>query len=134
MIRLSAKTIPEAPKRLVASCAFAALLAAACSSPATPTTATRRSQEEIQKTVRASFDSLQRCYDEALRRTPTLSARVTTRFTIGMQGKVLDVDTDTPPNADAFGECLELSFRAMTFSANHAQQRVTYPIDFTPAP
>jgi TonB family protein len=105
----------------------------ACEPAASPEGATRRSQEEIQRTVRASFGSLEACYDQALARTPSLRGRVTTRFTIGSAGKVVDVETDLPEAQSAFSDCLEDAFRAIAFSPAHAEQRVTYPVDFSPA-
>lgn len=106
---------------------------AACSPASSPSSPTRRPQEEIQRTVHEGFGALEACYDDALRVTPTLSLRVTTRFTVGREGKVVDVESDAPSNPPGFADCLEQAFAGITFSKGHAEQRVTYPIDFSPA-
>lgn len=113
--------------------------------------------EVIQKTVRANFDGLRRCYEEGLGRNPKLAGKISTRFVIELDGHVSSAIEihDTPPDPltaslprsditdgreaprfpDAKVEaCVVARFTTMTFPKPEGGiVTVVYPVVFDPA-
>ncbi len=93
----------------------------------------RYAPEVIQGVVRASFAPLRFCYETARQKDPKLEGRTVTRFTIGRDGKVENVETTGdafPPETLA---CIALRFREMTFPPpEHGVVTVAYPVVFSP--
>ena len=88
----------------------------------------------IQRIVRQNFGRFRNCYESALRTNPSLTGRISTRFTIGRDGSVaqsMDAGSDLPDqNAVA---CVVRSFNSLSFpSPEGGVATVTYPIIFTP--
>ncbi len=95
----------------------------------------RLSTEVIQGPVRAAFGRFRRCYDEGLRKTPTLQGRVAIKFVIDATGAVSSV-TDggselTDPTVLA---CVAQVFKTLKFPAPGGIVTVAYPIHFAPGP
>ncbi len=90
---------------------------------------------EIQRLVRESYPQLRACYETGLARFPTLSGRVSTRFTIGSDGGVADVWTEENELADCeVVACMRKCFKGLTFPEPEGGGIVTvvYPIMFAP--
>jgi hypothetical protein len=94
----------------------------------------RLAPEVIQRGVRDHFSDFRRCYEDGLRRDPTLVGRAQMRFVIGRDGKVSSVSSagsDLPDLASR--ACLRRAFARMEFPAPSCGiVTVTYPIQFSP--
>jgi hypothetical protein len=96
--------------------------------------------EDIQKIVRAHFDTFRACYEQGLARQETLSGRVKTRFVIGLDGTVKSVTLDctTMPD-DVAVECIEKGFAGLRFpeptggGPDAGGITVVYPLQFNAA-
>lgn len=112
----------------------------------------RLAPSEIQRVVRARFSSMRLCYEEGLRRDPTLTGRVSVRFVIGRDGKVAAAgpyaledasSTDAapagvaplPPMRDAaVTACVVDLFKQLVFpQPDGGIVTVVYPIMFSPS-
>ena len=59
-------------------------------------------QEVVRRVVRRSFDRFRHCYEEGLRRNPTLTGKITAKYVIGRDGTVpaaQDGGSDLPDSA-----------------------------------
>jgi len=91
--------------------------------------------EVIQKIVREEYARLRGCYEEGLRRDPTLTGRVTTRFVIARDGTVSQVSNGGSDLPDPVAlECMFDVFRTLVFPRpDGGIITVVYPIMFSPA-
>jgi hypothetical protein len=90
--------------------------------------------EVIQRIVRQSFARFRLCYERALKREPTLSVQVKTRFVIDATGATSAVQTsaDHPVSQDLL-DCVGRGFKQLSFPAPEGGiVTVVYPINFTP--
>ena len=88
----------------------------------------------VRAVVRAGFDRLIACYEDGLRRDPTLAGRVTVVFVIQPDGTVKDVHArSTTLGDDAAVECILDRFRTLVFPRPPGGiLTVEYPVSFTP--
>ena len=91
--------------------------------------------EIIQSVVRERFDDFQRCYDDGLRRNPSLRGTVGTRFVIGRDGRVTSVTNTGDDVTDAtFVRCVAGVFHSLVFPPPEGGLvTVVYPIMFSRA-
>jgi hypothetical protein len=88
----------------------------------------------IQATVRSGFPRLRGCYEDALRKKPDLTIKVTTRFTIRADGSVADVKVTSDVPEDALTACVAQRFATLSFPRPASGVvTVTYPIQFSQA-
>ena len=95
---------------------------------------------DIQAAVRAHAGEMHACYDEGLKRNPRMRGRVTTRFTIGADGRVREarlipsLDSGSDAISPTVAECIRAAFTKLTFSSWDALGEVTieYPYVFEP--
>ncbi len=91
--------------------------------------------ESIRSTVRASFDSLRKCYEEVgLARDPEMTGMIKVRFVIGREGTVTHVGAGeyTFPECSV-GVCILEEFSKLQFDKpDGGIVTVTYPIQFSP--
>jgi hypothetical protein len=91
---------------------------------------------EIQRIIRAHFDTMRACYEDGLRRTAKLRGSVRTRFVIGTEGRVSStkLDCTTMPD-DVAVQCVVDAFAPLQFPRPQGGDvTVLYPIQFNPAP
>jgi hypothetical protein len=92
----------------------------------------------IQHLVRASFGHTKLCYTEALRKDPSLSGQVRTKFVIALDGTVSKVEDVTDP-ADVLKdagarECVRKVFTTLVFPPPEGGVvTVVYPLIFAPS-
>lgn len=91
----------------------------------------------IQTIVRARFAEMRGCYEAVLAKDPQRKGRVSTRFTFGVEGKVIRV-TDAGSDAamrDVAG-CVRKVMATLIFPARASGKDITvvYPIDFEQPP
>jgi hypothetical protein len=89
----------------------------------------------IQSVVRKNFGWFRLCYEDGLRRNPSLQGRVLTAVVIGRTGAVettSDAGSDLPDPQVV--SCVVRSFRKLTFPPPEGDGNVsfTYPIMFNP--
>jgi hypothetical protein len=89
----------------------------------------------IQKVVRANFDPMRRCYEDALKRNRNLQGRVATKFVIDREGAVTsaeDFHSDIPDREVI--KCVVDQYRALHFPKPEGGiVTVVYPIIFNPS-
>jgi hypothetical protein len=115
------------------------------SSSSTETSSGRIPPAEVQRIVRSNFDRYRPCYEEGLRRNPTLSGRVVVRFVIGTDGRVVKAQESLDPISNSAPEprmpddkvvaCIVKTFDALVFPEPiGGVVTVVYPIMFSPGP
>ncbi len=91
----------------------------------------------IQSVVRAAVKPMRRCYERiGLARDAKLTGRVTTRFQIGVDGKVTLVPgSGSDPGMAEVAECVRKVFSTLLFPARGSGKPVTvvYPLVFSPS-
>ncbi|MDI1443585.1 AgmX/PglI C-terminal domain-containing protein [Polyangium sp. 6x1] len=106
----------------------------------------RLAPEEIQRVVRSHFGAFRACYEEGLKRNPNLEGRVSVRFVIGNDGRVMQAGAppETSPNPagqasappmpdEKVVACVVGAFEKLVFPAPEAGiVSVVYPIQFSP--
>ncbi len=92
----------------------------------------RLAPSRIQAVVRGQFGRLRLCYENALRKDPTLQGKVTVRFAIGRDGKVMKASaTGDIANPDVIS-CVGRAFEGMTFpKPDGGIVTVSYPVVFS---
>ncbi len=85
--------------------------------------------EVIQRGVQAKLRDLRRCYEDALRRVPDLSGRMTVTFTIAATGAVVAAAADGPFSQE-MRACVSDVIRHARFDAGPAPIRIVYPLSF----
>jgi hypothetical protein len=91
-------------------------------------------KEVVRRIVRQNAGRVRTCYEAALKKTPELTGRTSTAFTIGPEGNVVDAKTTGDiADAEMLG-CLTKVFKSMSFPKPHGGKdvKVTYPFAFTP--
>ena len=96
----------------------------------------RIAPEIVQRIVRASFGQTNICYERALKKTPSLTGRVSTRFVIDLDGNVTSASPEasgtTLPDAQAV-DCVIAVFRTLHFpKPDGGIVNVVYPLIFSP--
>jgi Ca-activated chloride channel family protein len=98
------------------------------------TVAGRLPPEVIQRIVRQNFGRFRLCYEQGLTRNPNLSGRVSTRFVIGRDGSVSNVQnsgSDLPDSAVV--SCVQSAYYGLSFpEPDGGTVTVTFPIQFEP--
>lgn len=90
--------------------------------------------EVIQREVRLHQGAYRACYEDGLRRNPSLQGRVEVRFVIARDGSIQiaqDGASDLPDTA--VRACVVKSFYSLSFASPGGQVRVTYPLVFVPS-
>jgi hypothetical protein len=97
----------------------------------------RIAPEIVQRIVRASFDRTKACYERALKKTPSLTGRVTTRFVIDEGGKVSSAAPEASGTtlADAQAvDCVVGVFKTLEFPKPQGGiVTIVYPLVFSPS-
>ena len=90
--------------------------------------------ETIQRVVRQSFGRFRLCYENGLKRNPTLQGRVAVRFVIDRNGTVANAGNGGSDLPDAaVVSCVVSAFTGLSFPApEDGTVRVVYPISFAP--
>ena len=104
-------------------------VAAPAATPDNAVVAGRVPPEVIQRGVRAKLRDLRRCYEDALRRVPDLSGRMTVTFTIAATGAVVAAAADGPFSQE-MRACVSDVIRHARFDAGPAPIRIVYPLSF----
>jgi tetratricopeptide (TPR) repeat protein len=88
--------------------------------------------EVIQRIVRQNFGRFRFCYEQALRKNPELSGRISVRFMIGRDGSVSSASAEGMPDAE-MNACVARSFGGLAFpQPEGGVVTVVYPILFSP--
>ncbi len=111
-----------------------------CASSARPPAASavpvtgRLAPEEIQRVVRSEWERFRGCYEDGLRRNPSLEGRVSVRFVIERDGSLRDLASVAPTMPDPeVVRCVVARFGTLRFPPPHGGTvTVTYPIMFSP--
>jgi len=91
--------------------------------------------EVIQRIVRQNYGRYRLCYEGGLRNNPNLQGRVSTRFTIDVNGGVRNVGNSGSDLPDAaVVQCVIKGFQGLSFPVSDSGQPLTvvYPILFSP--
>jgi len=87
----------------------------------------------IAATVRRNLSALQHCYEDAIKKAPTLQGKVVLRFTVGADGLASEVEVDEDTvGSPGLVRCLERRFRAWRFPAAPSPCVVSHPFVFAP--
>jgi len=101
---------------------------------ATPTYGLVR-PEDVQRTVRQNFGRFKRCYQDGLRRNPSLGGRLAVSFIIDTDGSVID-ERPTPDSTlpdEAVTQCIVSWFRDIHFvPPEGGYVTIVYPVIFSP--
>ncbi len=93
-------------------------------------------QNDIAKHIRLRQAALRGCYDQVLKRDPTITGKVRIRWTIARDGAAQDVEVvqNTSGNVD-LGQCLVHKIKAIHFDPPKSGTcTVSWPMVFSPAP
>jgi len=93
----------------------------------------------IQHVVRASFGRAKLCYENVLRKDPSSTGRITTKFVIATDGTVAQTSDVSKPDEGVLDaslhECVRKMFSTLTFPPPDGAAAVTvvYPLVFSPS-
>lgn len=83
--------------------------------------------------LRRDIGGIRSCYERALRNNPTLSGRLTVRFTIGTSGRATSVSTSGLSSAPEVGSCVASRVRALVFpTPDGGSVDFSFPFNFEP--
>lgn len=85
----------------------------------------------IRRAIRANQFKVVRCYERALTKHPKLEGKVSVRFVVNRDGKVIDAQATGMPELNA---CVERVVSAIVFPRLPGIVTVGYPFTFRPAP
>ncbi|MFO0590632.1 MAG: AgmX/PglI C-terminal domain-containing protein [Polyangiaceae bacterium] len=90
--------------------------------------------EIIRRVIRSNFGRFRACYEDGLKRNPSLEGRVTTNFVIGRDGAVSNVSDGGSDIGDkAVAACVIRAFYSLSFpQPEDGIVTVVYPITFSP--
>ncbi|NUP07830.1 MAG: AgmX/PglI C-terminal domain-containing protein [Polyangiaceae bacterium] len=90
--------------------------------------------EVIQRIVRQNFGRFRLCYENGLRKDPTLSGKVVVDFTIAADGSVSAASATTTMSDASVGSCVSKAFFGLSFPQPEggASVKVIYPVVFEP--
>lgn len=89
----------------------------------------------VVSTIKARLRAIQMCYEQQLRRNPTLAGKVTIEFTIQPRGNVTDVKVKENSTGDAaVGSCVANTVSTFRFNPGPEGGSVTYAYPFVFAP
>ena len=89
----------------------------------------------VVSTIKARLRAIQMCYEQQLRRNPTLAGKVTIEFTIQPRGNVTDVKVKDNSTGDAaVGTCVANTVSTFRFNPGPEGGSVTYSYPFVFAP
>lgn len=90
--------------------------------------------EVVQRIVRQNYGRFRLCYENGLRRNPSLEGKVSARFVIGRDGEVMTVNDAGSDLPDAsVVSCVLQNFRGFSFpQPENGLVTVVYPITFEP--
>ena len=89
---------------------------------------------DVAKVVNRKLGAIKGCYEQALKRDPTLAGKVTIRFTISGSGKVTNARAVRNELGAQVGSCMERAFRRFRFPPpDGGTVTFEYPFLFTPA-
>jgi TonB family protein len=89
----------------------------------------------VVQTIKARLRAIQMCYEQQLRRNPTLAGKVTIEFTIQPRGNVTDVKVKDNSTGDAaVGTCVANTVSTFRFNPGPEGGSVTYAYPFVFAP
>lgn len=92
------------------------------------------SSGDVAKVVNRKLGAIKGCYEQALKRDPTLAGKVTIRFTISGSGKVTTARTTLNELTPAVGTCMVNAFKRMRFPPPEGGEvTFEYPFMFTPS-
>ena len=84
---------------------------------------------------RGGLSAVQACYEQQLKRNPSLKGKIVVRFTIGSTGRITEVDIDdNQMGNDEVASCIKAKIRAWTTPFKpDGDATVSYPFVFQPA-
>jgi TonB family protein len=89
----------------------------------------------VVQTIKTRLRAIQMCYEQQLRRNPTLAGKVTIEFTIQPRGNVTDVHVKDNSTGDAaVGTCVANTVSSFRFNPGPQGGSVTYAYPFVFAP
>jgi TonB family protein len=89
----------------------------------------------VVQTIKTRLRAIQMCYEQQLRRNPTLAGKVTIEFTIQPRGNVTDVHVKDNTTGDAaVGTCVANTVSLFRFNPGPEGGSVTYSYPFVFAP
>jgi TonB family protein len=92
------------------------------------------SASDVAKVVNRRLGAIKGCYEQALKRNPTLAGKVTIRFTISGSGKVTTARAVLNELTPAVGNCMVAAFKRFRFPPPEGGTvTFEYPFMFTPA-
>jgi hypothetical protein len=85
--------------------------------------------------IKARLSAVQACYEQQLKRNPSLKGKIVVRFTIGSTGRITEVDIDdNQMGNDEVASCIKAKIRAWTTPFKpDGDATVSYPFVFQPA-
>ena len=91
------------------------------------------SREVIRRIVQQHRGRVRHCYESALRSSPSLSGRVTIRFTVAPQGNVLSAESIGNSTGDGtLSQCIATVVQRMTFPQADGTTTISYPFLLQP--
>lgn len=99
-----------------------------------PTVMGTLSKDIIRRIVRRNRGRIRACYEQSLRRDPTLEGSLEVRFIISPSGTVATAMVTKGLQDEALRGCVTRAFRTMTFPRPEGVVSVVYPLRFAPAP
>ena len=110
-----------------------ATLAGSAAVPAAPEVMGEVDAAAVTAMMRAETPEARRCYDDALRGSPTLAGRVTVRFTLSVDGRITHAVASGPRGFRAVGHCVVGHLRGLQWpAARGAPVEFEFPLQFTP--
>ncbi len=92
------------------------------------------SSDLIAGVVRRNLGSMTACYESALKRSGSLSGKVTVEFTVSAVGKVTEVDfKDDTLGSDDVTSCMKVKIKGWVFPASKGESNISHPFVFTKA-
>ncbi|MHA7629021.1 AgmX/PglI C-terminal domain-containing protein [Corallococcus sp. M7] len=90
--------------------------------------------KDLARYIQSRKASIQRCYENGLKRDPSLKGRVMVRFNLTPQGRASDVEVDESTlRSDEVINCIKTTMRAWTFPFKPSDDvPVSYPFIFSP--
>jgi len=93
----------------------------------------RRTPEAIQRDIRATYDTMQDCYENLLAVMPEARGLIQTRFAIAKDGSVPYACIDEASlNDNTMAKCVLRTFRGIEFGPSAGVVTVVYPLRFEP--
>ncbi|MBI5546734.1 MAG: AgmX/PglI C-terminal domain-containing protein [Deltaproteobacteria bacterium] len=89
----------------------------------------------IARQMKKNLRAIQVCYEQEIKRTPTLQGKLVVRLTISPQGTATDVEFDEDTvGSSGLAHCVERAFRRWRYPSGSEECVVAHPFVFAPVP